>query len=98
MDDLYKYINPRNKKHSPMISKATHELIMKHADRLNSAIIYDRDYSYNYFGFKVSVILLDTTGTKEIKLVNLKAWKPLRYKHLPNNFAGFTGNQSFVSP
>jgi ribonucleoside-diphosphate reductase subunit M1 len=25
---------------------------MENADRLNSAIIYDRDYSYNYFGFK----------------------------------------------
>lgn len=25
---------------------------MKHADRLNSAIIYDRDFNYNFFGFK----------------------------------------------
>lgn len=35
-----------------MISDYHHSLIMKHADRLNSAIIYDRDFSYNYFGFK----------------------------------------------
>ena len=26
--------------------------IYQHKDRLNSAIIYDRDYSYDYFGFK----------------------------------------------
>jgi ribonucleoside-diphosphate reductase subunit M1 len=25
---------------------------MRNADQLNSAIIYDRDFSYNYFGFK----------------------------------------------
>ena len=35
-----------------MISATTYNIVMKHADRLNSAIIYDRDYSYNYFGFK----------------------------------------------
>lgn len=28
--------------------------------RLNSAIIYDRDFSYNYFGFKVKNVALDT--------------------------------------
>lgn len=35
-----------------MISKDSYDLIQKHADKLNSAIIYDRDFSYNYFGFK----------------------------------------------
>ena len=25
---------------------------MKHKEELDSAIIYDRDYSYDYFGFK----------------------------------------------
>ncbi|KNE57871.1 ribonucleoside-diphosphate reductase large subunit [Allomyces macrogynus ATCC 38327] len=52
MADLYEYVNPINDKPSPMISEATHALIQKHADRLNSAIIYDRDYNYNFFGFK----------------------------------------------
>lgn len=52
MDDLYKWVNPRTGKHSPMISKETHEIITKNADKLNSALIYDRDFSYNYFGFK----------------------------------------------
>ncbi|VDI48027.1 ribonucleoside-diphosphate reductase subunit M1, partial [Mytilus galloprovincialis] len=51
-DDLYKWINPKTGKHSPMISKETHEIIIKNADKLNSAMIYDRDFSYNYFGFK----------------------------------------------
>lgn len=35
-----------------MISDETYEAIMLNADRLNSAIIYDRDFNYNYFGFK----------------------------------------------
>ena len=26
--------------------------VMKHTDELNSAIVYDRDFNYHYFGFK----------------------------------------------
>jgi len=52
IEDLYRYINPTSQKHSPMISDYTYNTIMRHSDRLNSAIIYDRDYMYNYFGFK----------------------------------------------
>lgn len=35
-----------------MISDLTFGHITKNAERLNSAIIYDRDFNYNYFGFK----------------------------------------------
>lgn len=52
MADLYNYNNPKNKKHSPMISKETFDIIQDNADVFNSAIIYDRDYGYSYFGFK----------------------------------------------
>ncbi|KAJ3019965.1 ribonucleoside reductase large subunit Cdc22 [Thoreauomyces humboldtii] len=52
MEDLYRYVNPRTDKPAPMISHETFANITKHADRLNSAIIYDRDFNYNYFGFK----------------------------------------------
>uniref|UniRef100_A0A8C6XVK7 Ribonucleoside-diphosphate reductase n=1 Tax=Naja naja TaxID=35670 RepID=A0A8C6XVK7_NAJNA len=52
MEDLYHYVNPHNNKHSPMISKETLDIVQANKDRLNSAIIYDRDFSYNYFGFK----------------------------------------------
>nr|XP_002126546.3 ribonucleoside-diphosphate reductase large subunit [Ciona intestinalis] len=52
MQDLYDYVNPRNGKHSPLISKRTHDIITEHKEKLNSAIIYDRDFSYNFFGFK----------------------------------------------
>eukprot|EP00061_Rhincodon_typus_P015801 g43690.t1 len=52
MDDLFNYVNPLVNSHSPMISKETLEIVLENKDRLNSAIIYDRDFSYNYFGFK----------------------------------------------
>jgi len=55
MDDLFNYYNPATRSITPMISQAVHDVIVKHADRFNSAIIYDRDYLYNYFGFKASV-------------------------------------------
>ncbi|KAK2716166.1 ribonucleoside-diphosphate reductase large subunit-like [Artemia franciscana] len=51
MTDLYNIRNAK-KQHSPMISEKCHKIITKHADRLNSVIIYDRDFNYTYFGFK----------------------------------------------
>lgn len=52
ISDLYTYVNPRNNRHSPMISKEVYEIVQEHAEELNSAILYDRDFTYNYFGFK----------------------------------------------
>ncbi|KAI5954019.1 RNR1 [Candida margitis] len=50
--DLYEYINPETNLHAPMISKETFDIIQENSDELNSAIVYDRDFNYNYFGFK----------------------------------------------
>ncbi|PKI82545.1 ribonucleoside-diphosphate reductase [Malassezia vespertilionis] len=50
--DLYDYVNPRTGKHSPMISDETYEAVMANKDTLDSAIIYERDFHYNFFGFK----------------------------------------------
>jgi ribonucleoside-diphosphate reductase subunit M1 len=52
VSDLYHYVNPKNGKLSPMISKKMYECVMKHEAELNSAIVYDRDFNYQYFGFK----------------------------------------------
>ena len=32
MDDLYNWVNPKTKKHSPMISKETHTIILNNAE------------------------------------------------------------------
>lgn len=50
--DLYNMVNDKTKRKTPMISEKHYNIIMKNAVRLNSCIIYDRDFSYNYFGFK----------------------------------------------
>ncbi|ABF23025.1 ribonucleotide reductase large subunit [Variola virus] len=52
MKDLFNYVNPKNGKHSPIISSITMDVVNKYKDKLNSVIIYERDFSYNYFGFK----------------------------------------------
>ncbi|CAH0702468.1 unnamed protein product [Spodoptera exigua] len=50
--DLYNIINPHTKKRTPMISDFHYNVIMQNKERLDSAIVYDRDFKYNYFGFK----------------------------------------------
>lgn len=55
--DLYTYVNPKNNKPSPMISKETYDVVMAHAEELDSAIIYDKDFNYNYFGFKTMEVI-----------------------------------------
>ncbi|PSK34441.1 ribonucleoside-diphosphate reductase large chain [Elsinoe australis] len=52
ISDLYHYINPKTQKPAPMISDETYNTVMKHSEELNSAIVYDRDFNYQYFGFK----------------------------------------------
>ncbi|GAM82808.1 hypothetical protein ANO11243_007940 [Dothideomycetidae sp. 11243] len=52
ISDLFYYVNPKNNKAAPMISQETYDTVMKHSEELNSAIVYDRDFNYQYFGFK----------------------------------------------
>ena len=52
MTSLHRYINPKNNKHAPMVADDVYEIIMKHQEELDSAIVYDRDFNYQYFGFK----------------------------------------------
>jgi ribonucleoside-diphosphate reductase alpha chain len=52
MKDLYEYIDPKTGKKAPLVSEEAMEVINTHADLLDSTIIYDRDFGYDYFGFK----------------------------------------------
>lgn len=45
-------VNAKIGKRTPMISDQTYQIVMKNAEILNSSIIYDRDFAFNYFGFK----------------------------------------------
>ncbi|MDH7448369.1 ribonucleoside-diphosphate reductase subunit alpha [Aquimarina sp. 2201CG14-23] len=50
--DLYEYVNPRTEKKAPLISDEVYEVIMANREKLDSTIIYNRDFGYDYFGFK----------------------------------------------
>lgn len=52
MKRLYTYVDPKTGENAPLISKETWKVIKDHAAELDDAIIYDRDFSYDYFGFK----------------------------------------------
>lgn len=52
MHDLYVYVNPRTDKPSPLLADDVYEVIMANKDKLDSTIIYNRDFGYDYFGFK----------------------------------------------
>ena len=52
MKDLYEYVNPRTGKKAPLLSDEVFKVISENAEKLDSTIIYNRDFGYDYFGFK----------------------------------------------
>jgi ribonucleoside-diphosphate reductase subunit M1 len=52
MKQMYEHVNERNGKWSPLLSDDVHEIIQANAERFDSEIVYDRDFDYDYFGYK----------------------------------------------
>src|SRR6478609_4056118 len=52
MKRLYTYVDPKTGENASLLSKEVYESIRKNAALLDSSIIYDRDFTYDYFGFK----------------------------------------------
>ena len=52
MTDLYTYVNPRTGKKAPLLADNVYKIIKNNAELLDSTIIYNRDFGYDYFGFK----------------------------------------------
>jgi len=52
MNDLYNYVDPVTGDPASLLAEDVHEIIQENAEFLDSQIIYDRDFSYDYFGFK----------------------------------------------
>jgi len=52
MTDLYEYIDPKTGENAALLANDVFDIIMENKDRLDSSIIYDRDFRYDYFGFK----------------------------------------------
>jgi ribonucleoside-diphosphate reductase alpha chain len=52
MKMLHEYFDPKAQKSAPLIADDVMEIINKNSDILDSSIIYDRDFGFDYFGFK----------------------------------------------
>lgn len=52
IEALYNYVDPKTSKKAPLIADDVYQIIKKNAQELDSTIIYDRDFGYDYFGFK----------------------------------------------
>lgn len=50
--DLYEYVNPETGKKAGLISEEVYKITEKHKDLLDASIIHDRDYSYEFFGYR----------------------------------------------
>jgi len=49
---LYEYIHPKTNLKAALISDAVYKIVMEHKDTLDAALIHDRDFEFDYFGFK----------------------------------------------
>jgi ribonucleoside-diphosphate reductase alpha chain len=52
MEDLYKFVDPKTNLDAPLLADDVYQIIMENSEKLDSSIIYDRDFNYDYFGFK----------------------------------------------
>jgi ribonucleoside-diphosphate reductase alpha chain len=52
MHDLYTYIDPKTNQQASLLADDVYQIVMDNKELLDSSIIYDRDFRYEYFGFK----------------------------------------------
>jgi ribonucleoside-diphosphate reductase alpha chain len=52
MQDLHEYVDPITGENASLIAGDVWEIIQKNSELLDSSIIYDRDFNYDFFGFK----------------------------------------------
>lgn len=52
MKRLYTYVDERTNQNAPLVATDVYGIIKQHAARLDKAIDYSRDFTYDYFGFK----------------------------------------------
>ena len=64
IEDLYNYIDPETNMPAGLINDETYNVVMKNKQKLDGAIIHERDFNFEYFGFKTleKSYLLKTYG------------------------------------
>ena len=45
-------VHPRTKEPAPLVSETFYNTVMKNAKELDAAVVYSRDFEYDYFGYK----------------------------------------------
>jgi ribonucleoside-diphosphate reductase alpha subunit len=70
IEDMYRYIDPKTGQNAALVAQDVYEIIMDNKEMLDSSIIYDRDFRYDYFGFKT------LTRSYLMKLEGLIAERP----------------------
>ncbi len=70
MTDLYTYIDPKTGENASLLSEEVYNVIQENKEKLDSSIIYDRDFKYDYFGFKT------LTRSYLLKLNNIIVERP----------------------
>lgn len=52
MKELYEYIDPKTGENAALIADDVWEIVQENSELLDSTLIYDRDFRYDFFGFK----------------------------------------------
>ena len=52
MKHMYTYVDAKTGENAPLLSSETYGVIKKNAKKLDEAIDYDRDFNYDFFGYK----------------------------------------------
>ena len=52
IEDMFRYIDPKTGQNASLVAEDVYQIIMDNKEALDSSIIYDRDFRYDYFGFK----------------------------------------------
>jgi ribonucleoside-diphosphate reductase alpha chain len=65
IQDLYSYIDPETNQPAGLINEETYDAVMKNKQKYDGAIIHERDFNFEYFGFKTleKSYLLKMNGT-----------------------------------
>jgi ribonucleoside-diphosphate reductase alpha chain len=52
IEKLYTYVNKKTGENAGLISDEVYKVVMDHSDKIEAMIVHDRDFNFDYFGFK----------------------------------------------
>lgn len=52
IETMYRYIDPHSGEPAPLVSDQLYTVVQHYATELDAAIVHDRDFHYDFFGFK----------------------------------------------